>query len=95
MATIEHTGSEITETDTTGAPAALPAGGAPAHEAHEHADAGGHGGAALTNPKLAMWLFLAAYGWAMEPSVAPDSDFDPVPPDDGPGSELATVGSEA
>jgi len=40
-------------------------------------------------------LFLAAYGWAMEPSVAPDSDFDPVPPDDGPGSELATVGSEA
>src|SRR3954468_1391671 len=40
-------------------------------------------------------LLLGACGWAMEPSVAPDSDFDPMPPsDDGPGSELATVGSE-
>ena len=40
-------------------------------------------------------LVLAMFGWAMEPSVAPDSDYDPHPEDDGPGSELATVGSEA
>jgi heme/copper-type cytochrome/quinol oxidase subunit 3 len=61
MATIEQTGTEVTETDTTDAPPALPAGGGPVvHEAHEHGDAGGHGGAALTNPKLAMWLFLAS-----------------------------------
>jgi cytochrome c oxidase subunit 1 len=41
-------------------------------------------------------LVLAMYGWAMEPSVAPDSEYDPAPPDDGgPGSELATVGSES
>jgi cytochrome c oxidase subunit I len=40
-------------------------------------------------------LVLAMYGWAMEPSVAPDSEYDPAPPEDGgPGSELATVGSE-
>ncbi len=41
-------------------------------------------------------LLLAAFGWALEPSVAPSSDFDPVPDDDdgeGPGTELATVGS--
>ena len=42
-------------------------------------------------------LVLAMYGWALEPSVAPDSDYDPVPPEDeGPGTALATVGgSEA
>jgi cytochrome c oxidase subunit I len=40
-------------------------------------------------------LVFAVYGWAMEPSVAPDSDFDPVPPSgEGPGTALATVGRE-
>ena len=39
-------------------------------------------------------LILAMYGWALEPSVAPDSDYDPHPEDQGPGTELATVGSE-
>src|SRR5215208_7975322 len=41
-------------------------------------------------------LLLAVFGWAMEPSVAPDSDYVPHPEDDGegPGTELATVGSE-
>jgi cytochrome c oxidase subunit 3/cytochrome o ubiquinol oxidase subunit 3 len=57
MATIEQTGTEAAETRE---PAALPTGGVPAHEVHEHGDAGGHGGAALTNPKLGMWLFLAS-----------------------------------
>ncbi len=37
-------------------------------------------------------LVLAMYGWALEPSVAPDSDYDPHPEDQGPGTELATVG---
>ena len=37
-------------------------------------------------------LILAMYGWALEPSVAPDSDYDPHPEDEGPGSELAVVG---
>ena len=37
-------------------------------------------------------LILAMFGWAMEPSVAEDSDYDPVPPDDGPGMALATAG---
>ena len=37
-------------------------------------------------------LILAAFGWALEPSVAPESDFDPMPPDDAePSTELATV----
>ena len=37
-------------------------------------------------------LILAAFGWALEPSVADESDYDPAPPDEsGPGSELATV----
>jgi len=39
------------------------------------------------------FLVLAMFGWAMEPSVADDSDFDPPDEDAGPGSELATVGS--
>jgi len=60
MATIEQTGTEAPDTTEPTAPAALPSGGTPTHEAHEHGDAGGHGGAALTNPKLAMWLFLAS-----------------------------------
>ena len=60
MATIEQTGAEVPETSEGDAAVALPAGGGPAHELHEHVDAGGHGAAALTNPKLAMWLFLAS-----------------------------------
>jgi cytochrome c oxidase subunit 1 len=37
-------------------------------------------------------LLLAMFGWAMEPSVAEGSDYDPVPPeDDGPGTALATT----
>ncbi len=37
-------------------------------------------------------LILAMFGWAMEPSVAEDSDFDPAPPaGDGPGTALATT----
>ena len=43
-------------------------------------------------------MILAMFGWAMEPSVAEDSDYDPVPPaDDGPGTALATTttGGEA
>ena len=42
-------------------------------------------------------VLLAMFGWAMEPSVAEDSDYDPVPPaDDGPGTALATTtGGEA
>jgi cytochrome c oxidase subunit 1 len=41
-------------------------------------------------------LILSMYGWALEPSVAPDSEYDPHPEDDGqgPGTELATVGSD-
>ncbi len=38
-------------------------------------------------------LLLAAYGWALEPSVADDSDYDPPSGDEGPGAELATVGN--
>ena len=38
-------------------------------------------------------LILAMFGWAMEPSVAPDSEYDPVPEDDGPGTALATTTS--
>ena len=38
-------------------------------------------------------LMLAVFGWALEPSVAADSDYDPPPPDDdGPGTELAHGG---
>jgi cytochrome c oxidase subunit 1 len=37
-------------------------------------------------------LLLAMFGWAMEPSVADESDYDPVlPDDDGPGTALATT----
>jgi hypothetical protein len=37
-------------------------------------------------------LLLAMFGWAMEPSVADESDYDPVLPDDGgPGTALATT----
>ena len=38
----------------------------------------------------AVLLVLAVFGWAMEPSVADDSDYDP-PPDDEPSKELAVV----
>ncbi|MBA3287699.1 MAG: cytochrome c oxidase subunit I [Acidimicrobiia bacterium] len=37
-------------------------------------------------------VVLAMFGWALEPSVALDTDYDPPAPDDGPGTELATVG---
>ena len=38
-------------------------------------------------------VVLGVFGWALEPSVAPDSDYDP-PDDSGPGAELATVGGD-
>ena len=37
-------------------------------------------------------LLLGMFGWALEPSVADESDFDPPADDDGPSKELATVG---
>jgi cytochrome c oxidase subunit 1 len=42
-------------------------------------------------------MILAMFGWAMEPSVADESEYDPVlPPDQGPGNALATTtGGEA
>jgi cytochrome c oxidase subunit I len=40
----------------------------------------------------AAFLVLAMFGWALEPSVAEDFDYDP-PPDDGVGSELAVAGA--
>jgi cytochrome c oxidase subunit I len=40
-------------------------------------------------------LVIGVFGWAMEPSVAPDEDYDPPSTNgEGPGSALATVGSE-
>jgi cytochrome c oxidase subunit 1 len=42
----------------------------------------------------AVFTVLAMFGWALEPSVAAESDY-PPPADDAPGSELATVGSES
>jgi cytochrome c oxidase subunit 1 len=36
-------------------------------------------------------LLLAMFGWALEPSVADDSDFDPPPPGGEPNKELASV----
>jgi len=41
----------------------------------------------------AVLALLAMFGWALEPSVAPDDDYEP-PVDDTPGTELATVGSD-
>jgi cytochrome c oxidase subunit I len=41
----------------------------------------------------ALILILAAFGWALEPSVADESDYDPTPPDEGASTELATVQS--
>ncbi|MDQ3469118.1 MAG: cytochrome c oxidase subunit I [Actinomycetota bacterium] len=40
----------------------------------------------------ALIVVLAIFGWALEPSVADESDYEP-PSDDTPGTELATVGS--
>jgi cytochrome c oxidase subunit 1 len=42
-------------------------------------------------------MILALFGWAMEPSVADESEYDPVPPEsDGPGTALvSTTGGEA
>jgi cytochrome c oxidase subunit 1 len=37
-------------------------------------------------------LLLGMFGWALEPSVAEESDYDPPADDDGPSKELATVG---
>jgi cytochrome c oxidase subunit 1 len=43
----------------------------------------------------AVILVIGMFGWAMEPSVAPDTEYDPPDTtDEGPGSALATVGSE-
>jgi cytochrome c oxidase subunit 1 len=36
-------------------------------------------------------VLLSVFGWALEPSVAPESDYDPPSPD-GPSTELATAG---
>jgi cytochrome c oxidase subunit I len=38
-------------------------------------------------------LVLTVFGWAMEPSVADDSDYDPPTDDAGPGTDVATIGS--
>jgi len=40
----------------------------------------------------AVFALLAMFGWALEPAVADESDYEP-PADDAPGTELATVGS--
>jgi cytochrome c oxidase subunit 1 len=37
-------------------------------------------------------LLLAMYGWALEPSVAPESDFEPDPPAGGSSLEVAARG---
>ena len=37
-------------------------------------------------------LVLAMYGWALEPSTAPDSDFDQTPPSGGAELEVASHG---
>jgi cytochrome c oxidase subunit 1 len=37
-------------------------------------------------------VLLAMYGWALEPSVAPESDYDPPTDDGGSTKELATLG---
>src|SRR5262245_8838540 len=51
MAPIEQTGTGIAETPPPAPPAPV----------HGHGDHGGHrSGAALTNTKLALWLFLAS-----------------------------------
>jgi cytochrome c oxidase subunit 1 len=39
----------------------------------------------------AVVVLLAMFGWSMEPSVAPESDYDP-PVDGGSTKELATLG---
>src|SRR5215204_573248 len=41
----------------------------------------------------AVILVLGLYGWALEPSVAPDSEYDASPPDPESGSELTPVAS--
>jgi cytochrome c oxidase subunit 1 len=41
----------------------------------------------------AVILVLGMYGWALEPSVAPDSEYDAAPPDPESGSDLAPVAS--
>ena len=37
-------------------------------------------------------VLLGMFAWALEPSVADDSDYDPPSSDDGPTKELATIG---
>jgi hypothetical protein len=36
-------------------------------------------------------LLLGVFGWALEPSVAEESDYDPPAPEGGPTKELANV----
>ena len=40
----------------------------------------------------AAFVVLALFGWALEPSVADDSDFEPPEPDGAPGTDLALAG---
>ncbi len=37
-------------------------------------------------------IVVSMFGWALEPSVADESDYDPEEPDAGPGTDLAVVG---
>jgi cytochrome c oxidase subunit 1 len=37
-------------------------------------------------------MLLSMFGWALEPSVADDTDYDPPSGDDGSTKELATIG---
>jgi len=39
------------------------------------------------------FMLLALFGWALEPSVADESDYDPPADDADPGTDLATIGS--
>ena len=45
--------------------------------------------AELAGGRLAVAAECRAFTWALEPSVAPESDYEP--PGEGPGTELATV----
>jgi hypothetical protein len=37
-------------------------------------------------------VLLSMFGWALEPSVADDTDYDPPAEDGGSNKELATIG---
>ena len=45
-----------------------------------------------SSPSAALILLLAMFGWALEPSVADEADYDPPPRTEGPAKELATIG---